>query len=430
MCARRIASMTAVSASSGSDTVATIDAVSADTRSAARRNSRREDVALAGEVPVDARRGHARPPRRSPPCWCRGTRCGRTGASIRSAALRISTPRRQGGPGSCGRAARRVRRQVGGQHCARRSRRAADGPGRQGVWRGGRRCCRRSTGPRWTASSAVGGQARPDRRQRAVHPRVHGLDLLEQRGLVVAAQIPVLPPVQPAGPRLASAVSVSADTSRRASPADRHRRCLRPPCHQLLAEVEHRVPEQFVLAGVVAVQGCRGDPHPGRDHLHAHAVIAQRAERLRRRTRDLRFPILGPASDSVAAGARHGRYPNGLDAHILCRHAPINRRKVFTRTRITINIVHCSTCSPDGGPVLSALRRVLGYRVTIGELILVWLILATPYLIVGAIWSSTHTEHLQQYGRHRSRSVVPGVDRVLAGAAVRQCLHDLKWRNF
>ena len=46
--------------------------------------------------------------------------------------------------------------------------------------------------------------------------------------------------------------------------------------------------------------------------------------------------------------------------------------------------------------MLSALRRVLGYRVTIGELILVWLILATPYLIVGVIWSSTHTEHLQQ----------------------------------
>ena len=33
---------------------------------------------------------------------------------------------------------------------------------------------------------------------------------------------------------------------------------------------------------------------------------------------------------------------------------------------------------------------------TIGELIVVALILGTPYLIVGVIWSSTHTEHPQR----------------------------------
>lgn len=53
-------------------------------------------------------------------------------------------------------------------------------------------------------------------------------------------------------------------------------------------------------------------------------------------------------------------------------------------------------CRPDGGPVLNALRRMLGYRVDIGELIIVALVLGTPYLIVGAIWSSTHTDHLNQ----------------------------------
>jgi hypothetical protein len=37
----------------------------------------------------------------------------------------------------------------------------------------------------------------------------------------------------------------------------------------------------------------------------------------------------------------------------------------------------------------------LGFQVTIGELIVVALILGTPYLIVGVIWS-THTEHLQR----------------------------------
>jgi hypothetical protein len=44
--------------------------------------------------------------------------------------------------------------------------------------------------------------------------------------------------------------------------------------------------------------------------------------------------------------------------------------------------------------VLDALRRLLGYRLSIGALAVVALVLGTPYLIVGAIWSSTHTDHL------------------------------------
>jgi hypothetical protein len=46
--------------------------------------------------------------------------------------------------------------------------------------------------------------------------------------------------------------------------------------------------------------------------------------------------------------------------------------------------------------VLDALRRLLGHRVSIGELIIVAVVLGTPYLIVGVIWSSTHTDHLVQ----------------------------------
>ena len=42
------------------------------------------------------------------------------------------------------------------------------------------------------------------------------------------------------------------------------------------------------------------------------------------------------------------------------------------------------------------MRRLLGYQVTIGELIVLALVLGTPYLIVGVFWSSTHTEHLQR----------------------------------
>ncbi|WP_102141200.1 hypothetical protein [Mycobacterium hubeiense] len=46
--------------------------------------------------------------------------------------------------------------------------------------------------------------------------------------------------------------------------------------------------------------------------------------------------------------------------------------------------------------MLNTLRRLLGYRVTIGELIVVAIVLGTPYLLVGVFWSSTHTDHLEQ----------------------------------
>lgn len=39
-------------------------------------------------------------------------------------------------------------------------------------------------------------------------------------------------------------------------------------------------------------------------------------------------------------------------------------------------------------------RKLLAYRVTVGELIVIAMVLGFPYLLVGAIWSSTHTEHL------------------------------------
>ena len=42
------------------------------------------------------------------------------------------------------------------------------------------------------------------------------------------------------------------------------------------------------------------------------------------------------------------------------------------------------------------LRRLLSYRLSIGQLIVIALLIGTPYLIIGAIWSSTHTEHLNR----------------------------------
>lgn len=45
--------------------------------------------------------------------------------------------------------------------------------------------------------------------------------------------------------------------------------------------------------------------------------------------------------------------------------------------------------------MFGALRRLLAFRVTVGELIMVALVIGTPYLVVGVFWASTHTEHLQ-----------------------------------
>jgi hypothetical protein len=44
--------------------------------------------------------------------------------------------------------------------------------------------------------------------------------------------------------------------------------------------------------------------------------------------------------------------------------------------------------------VIGVLRRLLGFQVTIGELLVVALVIGTPYLVVGVFWSATHTDHL------------------------------------
>jgi hypothetical protein len=45
--------------------------------------------------------------------------------------------------------------------------------------------------------------------------------------------------------------------------------------------------------------------------------------------------------------------------------------------------------------MLERVRQVLGYQLTIAELIGLGLIIGTPYLVVGTIWSTTYTAHLQ-----------------------------------
>ena len=46
------------------------------------------------------------------------------------------------------------------------------------------------------------------------------------------------------------------------------------------------------------------------------------------------------------------------------------------------------------GGVLAALRKVLGFEMTIAEWIGTAVLAAIPYLIIGVIWSLTHTDHL------------------------------------
>ncbi len=46
--------------------------------------------------------------------------------------------------------------------------------------------------------------------------------------------------------------------------------------------------------------------------------------------------------------------------------------------------------------MLKKLRRVLEFRLSIAQLMAIGIILGTPYLLVGVIWSTTHTEHLRQ----------------------------------
>lgn len=44
--------------------------------------------------------------------------------------------------------------------------------------------------------------------------------------------------------------------------------------------------------------------------------------------------------------------------------------------------------------IVDGIGRVLSYRMSVGELIGLGLIVGTPYLIIGLIWSLTHTAHL------------------------------------
>jgi hypothetical protein len=45
--------------------------------------------------------------------------------------------------------------------------------------------------------------------------------------------------------------------------------------------------------------------------------------------------------------------------------------------------------------LITKLRQLLNYEMTVAEWITCAVLLGTPYSIVGLIWSSTHTDHLR-----------------------------------
>jgi hypothetical protein len=57
------------------------------------------------------------------------------------------------------------------------------------------------------------------------------------------------------------------------------------------------------------------------------------------------------------------------------------------------------------GTVLATLRKFLGYEMTIAEWIGTAILAAIPYLVIGVIWSATHTHQL---------SGLTGIDRVVS----------------
>jgi hypothetical protein len=46
------------------------------------------------------------------------------------------------------------------------------------------------------------------------------------------------------------------------------------------------------------------------------------------------------------------------------------------------------------GTVLAALRKFMGFEMTVAEWIGTAILAAIPYLVIGMIWSATHTDHL------------------------------------
>jgi hypothetical protein len=59
--------------------------------------------------------------------------------------------------------------------------------------------------------------------------------------------------------------------------------------------------------------------------------------------------------------------------------------------------------------VLTAVRKVLSFEMTIAEWIGTAIILAVPYLVVGAVWAATHADQIPTRGGDRIVAILGSI---------------------
>jgi hypothetical protein len=59
--------------------------------------------------------------------------------------------------------------------------------------------------------------------------------------------------------------------------------------------------------------------------------------------------------------------------------------------------------------VLTAVRKVLGFQMTIAEWIGTAVILAVPYLLVGMVWTAVSGDHISGQGHARIMSILVSI---------------------
>jgi hypothetical protein len=68
--------------------------------------------------------------------------------------------------------------------------------------------------------------------------------------------------------------------------------------------------------------------------------------------------------------------------------------------------------------MLTVIRRILGYRISVAALIELALWLSVPYIIVGVVWTFMHPGQVEQFETALQSRVPAGVDLIAFGETV------------
>ena len=60
--------------------------------------------------------------------------------------------------------------------------------------------------------------------------------------------------------------------------------------------------------------------------------------------------------------------------------------------------------------MVTAVRRMLTYRISVGAMVEIALLLAIPHLMIGIAWAVTHPDYLTQRDKQLTTVLPPGVD--------------------